>query len=232
MPRVLKPACFRKFEAIPTLFPWTYRLKPKPQTLKPVCFPRVWSYSDPLTLSADSKTESSHLKTCLLQKVWCYSDPSTSVAVPLYGWLSSELFFPCCIGMLFSYNYRPYEISIIIGIVAPILHRDAVFIQLSTVRNFDYHRNCCSHAAWGCSFSTSVYRTKFRLSSELFLSCWMGMLFFYKCRPYEISIIIGIVAPMLHGDSFFYKCRPYEISIIIGIVAPIQFSNNHIHFFS
>ena len=180
MPRVLKPACFRKFEAIPTLFPWTYRLKPKPQTLKPVCFPRVWSYSDPLTLSADSKTESSHLKTCLLQKVWCYSDPSTSVAVPLYGWLSSELFFPCCIGMLFSYNYRPYEISIIIGIVAPILHRDAVFIQLSTVRNVDYHRNCCSHAAWGFSFYTSVYRTKFRLSSELFLSCWMGVFFFLQ----------------------------------------------------
>ena len=207
MPRVLKPACFRKFEAIPTLFPWTYRLKPKPQTLKPVCFPRVWSYSDPLTLSADSKTESSHLKTCLLQKVWSYSDPSTSVAVPLYGWLSSELFFPCCIGMLFSYNYRPYEISIIIGIVAPMLHGDALFPQVSTVRNFDYHRNCFSHAEWGCFF-------------------------FYKCRPYEISIIIGIVAPMLHGDSFFYKCRPYEISIIIGIVAPIQFSNNHIHFFS
>ena len=120
--------------------------------------------------------------------------------------LSSELLLPFCIGMLFSYNYRPYEMSIIIGIVAPMLHGDSLFIQVSTVRNFDYHRNCFSHAEWGCFF-------------------------FYKCRPYEISIIIGIVAPMLHGDSFFYKCRPYEISIIIGIVAPIQFSNNHIHFF-
>ena len=162
MPRVLKPACFRKFEAIPTLFPWTYRLKPKPQTLKPVCFPRVWSYSDPLTLSADSKTESSHLKTCLLQKVWSYSDPSTSVAVPLYGWLSSELFFPCCIGMLFSYNYRPYEMSIIIGIVAPMLHGIDFFVHVSTVRNFDYHRNCCSHTASGhclLFLSLSIHRS-------------------------------------------------------------------------
>ena len=73
---------------------------------------------------------------------------------------------------------RPYEISIIIGIVAPMLHGDDFVLQVSTVRNFDYHRNCCSHAAWGCFF-------------------------FYKCRPYEISIIIGIVAPMLHGIDFF-----------------------------
>ena len=33
----------------------------------------------------------------------------------------------------------------------------------------------------------------------------MGIRFFYKCRPYEISIIIGIVAPMMHGDTFFLQ---------------------------
>jgi len=160
--------------------------------------------------------------------------------------LSSELLLPCCMGMLFSYKCRPYEISIIIGIVAPMLHGDDFVLQVSTVRNFDYHRKCCSHAAWGWFCSTSVARTKFRLSSEFVLPCCMGMTLFYKCRPYEISIIIGIVAPMLHGDVFFstsvartkfrlsselllpccmgliflYTCRPCEISIIIGIVAP------------
>ena len=72
-------------------------------------------------------------------------------------------------GCFFFYKCRPYEISIIIGIVAPMLHGDTFFLQVSTVRNFDYHRNCCSHAAWGYVFSTSVDRTKFRLSSELLL---------------------------------------------------------------
>ena len=109
--------------------------------------------------------------------------------------LSSELLLPCCMGMLFSYKCRPYEISIIIGIVAPMLHGDDFVLQVSTVRNFDYHRKCCSHAAWGWFFSTSVARTKFRLSSELLLPCCMGLIFLYTCRPCEISIIIGIVAP-------------------------------------
>ena len=36
------------------------------------------------------------------------------------------------------YKCRPYEISIIIGIVAPMMHGDTFFLQVSTVRNFDY----------------------------------------------------------------------------------------------
>ena len=90
---------------------------------------------------------------------------------------------------------RPYEISIIIGIVAPILHGDDFFVHVSTVRNFDYHRNCCSHAAWGCFFPTSVDRTKFRLSSELLLPCCMGILFFTSADRTKFRLSSELLLP-------------------------------------
>ena len=150
--------------------------------------------------------------------------------------------------MLFSYNYRPYEISIIIGIVAPMLHGDALFLQVSTVRNFDYHRNCFSHAEWGCFFSTSADRTKFRLSSELLLPCCMGILFFTSADRTKFRLSSELLLPsnfQIITYIFFHRSRAKVMIFKIqvgerqefqctqpeyGCIG--QFSNNHIHFYS